>query len=137
MNSLGIHPLPEVFAPVSEPRIRVPKRHLLKMIKQGNFQVKMLDGTEVTDWRIVESLFEIERLPQKIFERRRIKRERIASLRSQVYERDGGKCVECGTSEKLTLDHIIPRSKGGKRVFENLQTMCSTCNNRKGNKLPK
>lgn len=58
--------------------------------------------------------------------------------RQKVYERDGYKCVACGEDdiEKLTLDHKIPRSKGGSNRFENLQTMCGDCNSRKGNKLP-
>lgn len=60
----------------------------------------------------------------------------LSSVREQVYERDGRKCVNCGSPEELTLDHIVPKSKGGPRIFENLQTMCRTCNQRKGNRLP-
>ena len=56
--------------------------------------------------------------------------------RTEVFERDGYKCVTCGTSDHLTLDHRIPRSRGGTNELENLQTMCFPCNNRKGNKLP-
>lgn len=43
---------------------------------------------------------------------------------------------EDGTEEMLTKDHIIPRSKGGRDCLENYQTMCRTCNCRKGNRLP-
>lgn len=52
--------------------------------------------------------------------------------RARVYERDGYRCVECGTTRRLTLDHRIPRSQGGTSDEENLQTMCRDCNERKG-----
>ncbi|WP_228287606.1 HNH endonuclease [Acinetobacter pittii] len=54
------------------------------------------------------------------------------SLRMQVYERDGFKCITCGTQKNLTLDHIKPEVLGGDSTIENLQTMCKTCNSRKG-----
>lgn len=56
-------------------------------------------------------------------------------IRREVYERDGHKCVKCGTTETLTLDHIIPWSRGGDDTVENLQTMCRPCNSRKGNRV--
>lgn len=62
--------------------------------------------------------------------------EQATGTRKRVYDRDGNRCVECGSTEELTLDHRIPRSRGGKNCFENLQTMCAGCNMRKGNLLP-
>ena len=56
-------------------------------------------------------------------------------LRNQVWERDGNKCVICGATEKLSIDHIHPWSKGGKTEFDNLQTLCKSCNSKKGNRL--
>lgn len=55
-----------------------------------------------------------------------------AKLRRSVYERDGYRCVVCGDTEPLTLDHIHPWSLGGPDSFENLQTLCRSCNSRKG-----
>lgn len=52
--------------------------------------------------------------------------------RKRVYERDGHRCVECGSTDDLTLDHIIPLAKGGTNAEVNLQTMCEPCNGRKG-----
>ena len=54
------------------------------------------------------------------------------SLRMEVYERDNFKCVTCGTQQNLSLDHIKPEVLGGESTIENLQTMCKSCNSRKG-----
>jgi 5-methylcytosine-specific restriction endonuclease McrA len=59
-------------------------------------------------------------------------------LRYEVLKRDGGRCVLCGNSKKegvkLHVDHIVPRSKGGKDTLDNLQTLCQPCNLGKGNR---
>lgn len=52
-----------------------------------------------------------------------------------VWNRDGGKCVYCGSTENLHLDHIIPFSKGGDSSVENLQLLCQKCNLHKSNKI--
>lgn len=54
------------------------------------------------------------------------------SLRVKVQVRDGGKCCACGTDQDLSIDHIYPESRGGLTVLENLQTLCRSCNSRKG-----
>jgi hypothetical protein len=45
-----------------------------------------------------------------------------------VFHRDGGRCRICGTSEKLHVDHIIPRAKGGSDSMDNLWLLCDKCN---------
>lgn len=61
-------------------------------------------------------------------------------LRYQVLSRDKFKCVRCGASPatdptcKLHIDHVVPFSKGGRTMLENLQTLCEMCNLGKGNR---
>ena len=55
--------------------------------------------------------------------------------RKRIMERDGNKCVNCGSTKNLSIDHIIPRSKGGSNEDKNLQTLCNICNSSKGNSL--
>lgn len=55
-----------------------------------------------------------------------------SSVRLEVYKRDSYGCVSCGSHSNLTLDHIVPLARGGGNEIENLQTMCSSCNSRKG-----
>lgn len=56
--------------------------------------------------------------------------------RQKVFRKDKHKCRECGSVTNLTIDHIIPKSKGGTNYHHNLQTLCYDCNQKKGNKMP-
>lgn len=49
-----------------------------------------------------------------------------------VWQRDGGRCVECGSQRELEYDHIIPLAMGGANTERNLQLLCAPCNRRKG-----
>jgi len=53
----------------------------------------------------------------------------------RIFTRDGWRCVSCGASDALTVDHVIPKSRGGDNQDENLQTMCRRCNGRKANRF--
>ena len=58
--------------------------------------------------------------------------------RRNVFHRDGHRCQYCGYSgDQLSIDHVIPRSRGGADVWENVTTACLPCNVRKGNRTPR
>ena len=54
--------------------------------------------------------------------------------RTNLFRRDRGQCQYCGSVKQLTIDHVIPRSKGGKTSWTNLVTACNRCNVLKGDK---
>jgi len=62
-------------------------------------------------------------------------RRRIRVNRHRIMRRDGYSCVYCGNKKELTIDHVIPKSKGGDNSWKNLVTCCSPCNLKKGDKL--
>ena len=61
---------------------------------------------------------------------------RVMISRKNVMRRDRFRCQYCGSREKLTVDHVMPKSRGGKDTWENLVTACTPCNNRKGSRTP-
>ena len=84
-------------------------------------------ATDTYPWPHVIRLVTYVRVPRSV--QRKISRRAL-------FARDGWRCVYCGTSGgRLTLDHVVPRSRGGESVWENVVTSCSPCNLRKGDKL--
>ena len=79
-------------------------------------------------WPHVIRLVNYVRVPRTV--KRRISRRAL-------FARDGWRCVYCGNAGgRLTLDHVVPRSKGGESIWENVVTACAPCNLRKGDRLP-
>jgi len=64
------------------------------------------------------------------------RRKAIKVSRRRVMKRDGYECGYCGSKKNLTIDHIIPRSKGGENTWKNMVTCCNKCNNLKDDKSP-
>ena len=58
----------------------------------------------------------------------------IKISRHRIYARDNHQCVYCGSKKSLTIDHVIPRSKGGLNTWTNMVTSCFSCNVKKGDK---
>ena len=54
--------------------------------------------------------------------------------RRDVLRRDHHSCQYCGSNKRLTLDHVIPRSKGGSHTWDNVVTACERCNSQKGDR---
>jgi 5-methylcytosine-specific restriction endonuclease McrA len=66
----------------------------------------------------------------------RFKTKPVKLNRKRIFKRDNNECVYCGSKRNLTIDHIMPRSRGGKNTWSNLVTCCSNCNLKKGNRTP-
>ncbi len=101
-------------------------------------------GLEPSD--VVAMVRHRERTAQKRLERAHLELEleqhplpRRAALtrdmKRAVFERDGGACAECGSNFDLQYDHILPVALGGATTVENLQLLCSQCNQVKGKSL--
>ena len=85
-------------------------------------------ATDTYPWPHVIRLVAYVRVPRAV--QRKISRRAL-------FARDEWSCVYCGTSSgRLTLDHVLPRSRGGDSVWENVVTACSPCNLKKGDRLP-
>jgi 5-methylcytosine-specific restriction endonuclease McrA len=71
---------------------------------------------------------------------RKIPRKRVVFSKRNIFIRDNFTCQYCGKRlppKELTIDHIIPRSKGGRDSWDNVVTSCKSCNNKKGDRTPK
>lgn len=60
----------------------------------------------------------------------------IMLSRQNIFRRDRNRCQYCGSGDDLTLDHVMPRSRGGRSSWDNLATACKRCNSRKGDHTP-
>lgn len=67
----------------------------------------------------------------------RIPYKKIILSRKNILRRDGHRCQFCGRSDiALTVDHVMPMSRGGEDIWENLVCACVRCNNKKGDRTP-
>lgn len=56
-------------------------------------------------------------------------------VKDQVWRRDQGRCVQCGSQDRLEFDHIIPFAKGGSNTYRNIQLLCESCNRAKSDRI--
>lgn len=100
----------------------------LNLLKQGEYL------TILNIWRISYKNYfrvkELDALMPRVIAQKYISRK---DVRKEIIDRDKY-CLCCGSYERLSIDHVIPISKGGMNVIENLQTLCVSCNSKKGNK---
>jgi hypothetical protein len=80
---------------------------------------------------ILRNLIKGKEIPPKEISPRYIPSE----VRIIVWERDEGRCKNCGTNENLEFDHIVPVTKGGSNSENNIELLCKSCNLKKTNKI--
>jgi 5-methylcytosine-specific restriction endonuclease McrA len=111
------------------------RRATVLLLKQKAEVIEEGDGRMRSEWLELERpavirLITYVRVPRDVH-RRKI-------TRKAVLARDSWTCQYCGSAKPgLTVDHVVPRSRGGESVWENIVASCAPCNRRKGNKLPR
>jgi 5-methylcytosine-specific restriction endonuclease McrA len=63
------------------------------------------------------------------------RRSSMRITRRAIFARDRHRCQYCGSDRHLTIDHVVPRSKGGTDTWDNVVTSCAPCNRKKGDRL--
>jgi len=121
-----------------EPLGTVSVARAVIMTIKGTVTVEELDGERVL--RSARTEFPVPSVVRRrIYINVRQRREASGMKRARIYMRDKFRCQYCGvkkTAGDLTLDHILPRSRGGDNSPMNIVTACVACNNRKGSRTP-
>jgi 5-methylcytosine-specific restriction endonuclease McrA len=145
---LAVPPLPQateanppMHAPVLvlnasyEPINVCAARRAIVLVLKGVAMAEEVNGHVLHSARLAFRIPSVIRL----LEYRRIPHQTRALSRKNILLRDRNTCQYCAAtlgSGELTLDHVIPRSRGGASTWENLVACCHVCNRRKGNRLP-
>jgi len=97
------------------------------------------DMVEVLENKFVRTINKVYPFPSVIRINRYIQLpyRNVEISRKNIIKRDGHSCQYCGSRISLTVDHVIPKSRGGQETWENLVCACLKCNNLKGDKTPK
>lgn len=124
-----------------EPLTMVPLRRALRLVIEGKAEIVEADEAEVVrSARLVYPRPSIIRLVKFVHVPRRFRRQVTNTF---LFARDDYRCQYCHRRqyelrhrECLTRDHVVPLSRGGGNDWKNVVTACSSCNTRKGNRLP-
>ncbi len=122
-----------------QPLSVIPERRLIVLLSKQ--KVTFVDETVR---QLIEESIQARRLDQErpvivqLLANVRIPRMALHPTRANILLRDEDTCQYCGKrSRELTLDHVIPRSRGGQSTWENLVASCRSCNGKKGSRLLK
>ncbi|WP_051935480.1 HNH endonuclease [Deinococcus sp. YIM 77859] len=116
-----------------EPLQVTSAKRAITLLQYGVAEVLEVSGD------VIRSPSTILRVPSVIRLKRYVRRPRVHPVpfnRRNVLRRDTFACQYCGAEADLTLDHVVPRSRGGRHTWENVVTACRACNQRKGNRTP-
>src|SRR5437879_11432696 len=134
-KSLLMHPPVLVLNSSYEPINICAARRAIVLVLKGLAMPEEENGHFLHAARITMRVPSVIRL----LEYRRIPHQTRALSRKNILLRDRNTCQYCGlvmSSGELTLDHVVPRSRGGSSTWENLVACCHTCHRRKGNQTP-
>ena len=121
-----------VTAEEKEKDIGIPRPEYRRLSQEEKAQQVMEAVT--TQEKRVQKLSKLSSLENRMS--KAAKRQPISDeVRMFVWQRDKGRCVQCGSNEKLVFDHIIPAAKGGSNTQPNLQLLCELCNRTKSDSI--
>ena len=122
-----------------QPLSVIPERRLIVLLSKQ--KVTFVDDSvrQLIEESIQARRLELERpVIVQLLANVRVPRLVLQPTRANILLRDDETCQYCGKHTRdLTLDHVIPRSRGGKGTWENLVASCKICNGKKGNRLLK
>jgi 5-methylcytosine-specific restriction endonuclease McrA len=122
-----------------QPLSVIPERRLIVLLSKQKVTFVDDNVRQLIEESIQARRLELERpVIVQLLANVRIPRMALQPTRANILLRDEETCQYCGKrSRELTLDHVIPRSRGGQSTWENLVASCKACNGKKGNRLPK
>ena len=113
-----------------EPLMIVSSRRAIVMLFLDKVDSILDTSCKVHSEKIYIKLPSVVKLKSYIF----VKRKDISLTRKNIFYRDNNTCQYCGKSNvQLTLDHVVPKQKGGRDTWKNLVTSCNRCNSKKAN----
>ncbi|GBD24285.1 hypothetical protein HRbin29_01963 [bacterium HR29] len=116
-----------------EPLSVCPVRRAIVLVLRGKAEIVEASREVIRSASRVFPLPSVIRLVNFI----RRPRPKVRLTRREVFERDGWQCQYCGkVTRDLTLDHVVPRHRGGEHTWENLVSACRACNHRKAGRTP-
>ena len=120
-----------------QPLSVIPERRLIVLLSKQKVTFVDDNVRQLIEESIQARRLELERpVIVQLLANVRIPRMALQPTRSNIMLRDEETCQYCGKrSRELTLDHVIPRSRGGQSTWENLVASCKACNGKKGNRL--
>ncbi len=132
MSMLGVNAPVLVLNANFEPLNVCPTRRALALIFAGKAEMVMNGRGHIYTVRKAIPRPSVIRLGYMVHR----PRPRVRLSKREIFRRDAHTCQYCGTrSGRLTLDHVVPRHRGGRHTWSNLVTACPNCNLRKGGRL--
>lgn len=122
-----------------QPLSVIPERRLIVLLSKQKVTFVDEKARQLIEESIQARRLELERpVIVQLLANVRIPRLALQPTRSNILLRDEDTCQYCGKrTRELTLDHVIPRSRGGQSTWENLVASCRSCNGKKGSRLLK
>jgi 5-methylcytosine-specific restriction endonuclease McrA len=122
-----------------QPLSVIPERRLIVLLSKQKVTFVDESVRQLIEESIQARRLELERpVIVQLLANVRIPRMILQPTRANILLRDEDTCQYCGKhSRELTLDHVVPRSRGGQSTWENLVASCRACNGKKGNRLLK